>query len=237
MTILNIAGYRFVALTALPALRDHLLAECKAHHLMGTILLSPEGINLMLAGETSEMTAFFEALLMDSRFDGMIHHKTYTATRPFNRLKVKIRKEIITFRQSAINPLEQRAPTISPLEFRKWLDEGRSMVVLDTRNDFEVQFGAFQGAINPELNQFGEFPEAIANLPRDLPVVTYCTGGVRCEKAALAMMDAGFPEVYQLEGGILGYFAAVGDAHYQGDCFVFDERVAVNPKLQPIALK
>lgn len=228
MAFLNIAGYQFMPLGDLPALRAHLFAAAKAHGLKGTILLSPEGVNLMLAGRQADVQAFLDILKADQRFAEMGFHRSFSEGMAFDRLKVKIRREIITLRHSSANPLERRAPAVTPAEFRRWLDDGRPMTVLDTRNDFEVRLGAFTGAVNPGLSHFGAFPKALAALPKDQPVVTYCTGGIRCEKAALLMMDAGFKEVWQLEGGILGYFAAEGSAHYEGDCFVFDQRVTVN---------
>ncbi len=227
MTILNIAGYRFVALSELPALRDELRSVCLDLGLKGTILISPEGINLMLAGVVSSVRSFMDALAQKDLFAGMHFHESFSDFLPFKRLKVKIRPEIITLREAGVNPAARRAKAVTPGEFRRWLDEKRPMTVLDTRNDFEVQMGAFEGAHNPDLAHFGAFPEAFAGVAKDQPVVMYCTGGVRCEKAALVMMDAGFSEVYQLEGGILGYFAAEGGAHYRGECFVFDQRVTV----------
>ncbi len=228
--ITHIAGYRFVRLAALPELRTQLYTLAQAQGLKGTILLSPEGINVMLAGTADAIALFRAHLNADVRFVDMFFHVSVSLDYPFQRLKVKIKKEIITLRQSAIDPNQCRAPAISPTEFRRWLDEGREVTIVDTRNDYEYQAGAFDRAINPKLKDFSEFPAILPTLPRDKPVVMYCTGGVRCEKAALVMLAAGFDEVYQLEGGILNYFAKEGGAHYHGDCFVFDERGALNPK-------
>jgi len=148
-------------------------------------------------------------------------------------LKIKLRKEIISFRQERINPVEKTAPSISPEIFKKWLDENRDITVLDTRNDYEIRFGTFANSVNLQLNNFCEFSEAALQLKHDKPIVMFCTGGIRCEKAALYLQAQGHADVYQLEGGILNYFAKVGGAHYQGECYVFDERISVNTNLQP----
>lgn len=228
MQIHHIAGYRFVALTDLPELRALLTQEASQCNLLGTILLSPEGINIMLAGEQTDLNLFIDFLFKDTRFVDMPFHKTQMDTMPFKHLKIKIKKEIITLKQPNIDVTKQQAPTLSPTEFCRWLDEKRDMTILDTRNDYEFQFGAFESAKNLSINEFSEFPTAIQAIPKNHPVVMYCTGGIRCEKAALVMMNAGYSEVYQLEGGILNYFKEVGDKHYRGNCFVFDERITVN---------
>jgi UPF0176 protein len=231
--ILNIAGYKFIELTRLDALRKQLQAQCDALGLLGTILLSPEGINISLAGSESSMVTFKSQLMADQYFENMRFHETYSAEQPFQQLKVKLKSEIITLRQGDVAPLnDNRAPDISPAELKQWLDEKRDIILLDTRNDYEYRFGTFVGAINLQLKNFGELPVAVSNLDKHKPVVMFCTGGIRCEKAALYMMNDGFNEVYQLDGGILGYFAQVGGAHYEGECFVFDERVALAPDLK-----
>lgn len=233
MTLLNIAGYKFIPLTELQQLREYFFARCTELHLKGTILLSQEGINMSLAGSPVDIRDFQVFLRDDARFADMTFHENFASSQLFQRLKVKIKNEIITLRQPQANPVGMRAPDIDPLEFKQWLDEQRDMIVLDTRNDYEVRFGTFENAVNLHINDFGEFPEAVANLPKDKPIVMFCTGGIRCEKASLYMLNEGYKEVYQLDGGILGYFAKVGGAHYQGECFVFDERVAVDAALEP----
>ena len=152
---------------------------------------------------------------------------------------VKLKKEIITMRQPQVRPIGVRAPAVKPADLKRWLDAGRDdagreVVLLDTRNAFEVQIGSFEHAIDPGIRSFGEFPDRLAALSPDLQdktVVTFCTGGIRCEKAVLYMQDHGLDHVYQLDGGILKYFEEVGGAHYRGDCFVFDRRVALTPEL------
>jgi UPF0176 protein len=238
MQILNIAGYKFTELSALPLLQEDLQSACQANDLKGTILLSNEGININLAGGLKGVADFTARLTSRDAFADMRFHRTYSTAQPFKRLKVKLKKEIITFRQGeAATPLERRAPDIAPAELKRWLDEQRDITLLDTRNDYEFRFGAFAGAVNLQIDQFGELPQAIRELDKTKPLVMYCTGGIRCEKAAVYMENLGFNEVYQLDRGILGYFADVGGAHYDGECFVFDERVALAPDLLPHGTK
>lgn len=236
MQILNIAGYKFITLDNLSDLRIALFNKCQELMLKGTILLSQEGININLAGSLTEVQAFKAYLTTFSNFNDLIFKDSYSHNRPFKRLKVKIKKEIITFKHPEIQPERQRAPAISPQQFKQWLDEGRAVTILDTRNDYETEFGSFAGATKLNIQDFCEFPAATAQLPTDKPVVMFCTGGVRCEKAGVLLLNNGFSEVYQLDGGILNYFATEGGAHYEGTCFVFDERVALDPNLQPINL-
>jgi UPF0176 protein len=232
MKILNIAGYKFITLTALSELQTSFLEKCRALSLKGTILLSAEGINITLSGEFSQITAFKDSLLQDERFADITFRESLSETVSFKRLKIKLKNEIITLRRPEVRPENERAPSISPEEFKQWLDENRDITILDTRNDYEVKLGTFDNAINLHIGDFSEFPKAAEAINRDKPVVMFCTGGIRCEKAGIHLLNAGFPNVYQLEGGILNYFTRVGSAHYHGDCFVFDERVALNPKLE-----
>lgn len=232
MQILNIAGYKFVSLSELQELRANLLEKCQALELKGTILLSPEGINLSLAGSVAKIEQFKELIENDERFADLTYRESLSDFVPFKRMKVKLKKEIITMRHPEVQPESGRAPDISPQEFKRWMDENRDIVVLDTRNDYEVRFGTFDKAVNLHIDDFCEFPEAAESITRDKPIVMFCTGGVRCEKAAIHLKNAGFSEVYQLDGGILNYFAEVGGAHYDGECFVFDERVSVDPELK-----
>lgn len=230
MQILNIAGYKFTKLSGLTELQHSFQEFCSQQALKGTILLSEEGININLAGTVTAINAFKAYLHAASVFAGMTFHESYSDTQPFRHLKIKVKKEIITLRQPEVKAVETRAPSITPEELKQWLEEKRDVTLLDTRNDFEVKYGTFNGAINLHLNHFGELPEAIQQLNSNKPVVMFCTGGIRCEKAALYMKNHGFPEVYQLDGGILGYFARVGADHYSGECFVFDERVSLKPE-------
>lgn len=226
--MLNIAGYKFVVLTELEALKASLHQHSLCNGLKGTILLSAEGININLAGDVSAINEWKSYIKSDSRFADVLFHETYSESQPFRHLKVKIKKEIITLRQPCIPITEKRASCMSPLHLKQWLDENRDFTLLDTRNECEVAVGTFNGAVHLHLNHFGELPTALDGIEKDKPIVMFCTGGIRCEKAALYMETVGFKQVYQLDGGILGYFAQIGMAHYTGSCFVFDERGAVD---------
>lgn len=237
MQILNIASYKFIALTDLSERCSTFLEKATLLGLKGTILLSAEGININLAGLPEDIAEFIRFLHSDTLFSDMTFRESYSDFQPFKHMRVKIKQEIITLRQPDIHPENQTAPDISPEEFKKWLDEKRDMTILDTRNDYEVRFGTFENAQQLHLDDFGGFPAAIDQVSREKPVVMFCTGGIRCEKAALVMLNAGYSTVYQLQGGILNYFAKVGSDHYEGECFVFDERVAVDASLEPTGTK
>lgn len=229
--ILNIAGYKFVPLADLPQLREHFRDFGNNQLIKGTILLSKEGINLSLAGAETVIRNFQDFLKNDHRFADISFHESYSEVIPFKHFKIKLKKEIITFKQPDANPISQRAPALSPQDFKKWLDEGRDITVLDTRNDYEISFGTFHNAVNLHLKDFSDIAHATDQLPKDKTIVMFCTGGIRCEKAAIHFLNHGYKDVYQLDGGILGYFKNVGGAHYDGDCFVFDDRIAIDSSL------
>ena len=233
--ISNVAGYRFVDLPDRDALRQPFLDQCNQSGLRGTILLSHEGINFFLAGSQAGIDAYLDFLGKDERFSGMSLKYSYTDYQPFNRMNVRLKKEIISLGMDNVKPSERTGDEITPIEFKQWLDEGREVAIIDTRNDYEIRLGTFENAVDLNIKSFRAFPEAIEGLPeamKDTPVVMFCTGGIRCEKASVVMMDAGFSNVKQLKGGILGYFEEVGGDHWQGDCFVFDHRVALGPDLE-----
>jgi UPF0176 protein len=244
MSILNISAYRFVSLDDLPTLRERMLAQCHALALKGTILLAPEGINLFLAGPRESIDAFMDWLRVDSRFAGMQAKESLSDDAPFKRMRVRLKKEIITLRYPTIRPEGGRAPVVDAATLSRWLDqghddEGRDVMLLDTRNAYETDVGMFPQAIDYRMASFTELPAALAADQARYAgktVVSYCTGGIRCEKAVLHMQDIGMDRVFQLEGGILKYFEEVGGAHWQGDCFVFDERGAVDKALNPSPL-
>lgn len=233
--ISNVAGYRFVDLPDRDALREPFRKICKENALKGTILLSYEGINFFLAGQQSSLDKFLQFLEQDSRFSGIPLKYSYTEYQPFNRMNVRLKKEIISLGLDHVKPAERTGEEITPTEFKQWLDEGREVAIIDTRNDYEIRLGTFENALDLNLKSFRAFPKAVESLPdsmKDTPVVMFCTGGIRCEKASVVMMDAGFSNVKQLKGGILGYFEEVGGAHWDGDCFVFDHRVALSAELE-----
>ncbi|MBL0089506.1 MAG: sulfurtransferase [Ideonella sp.] len=239
--ILNISTYRFVPLDDLSTLRERLFAAAGRRQLKGTVLLAEEGINLFLAGPTRDVNDWMHELRADPRFAGLEAKESYSAEVPFKRLKVKVKREIIRMNLPAIRPVAGRAPAVTPSTLARWLaqghdDERRPVVMLDTRNGFEVDAGAFDNAIDWRLHKFSDFPAELA-AHRDAlagcTVVSYCTGGIRCEKAAIVMQQLGLPHSYQLEGGILKYFEETdGRAPgWHGRCFVFDERVALDAGL------
>jgi UPF0176 protein len=244
MSILNISAYRFVSLDDLPALRERMLAQCEALVLKGTILLAPEGINLFLAGPREAIDAFFAWLHQDPRLAGLVAKESLSEGVPFKRMRVRLKKEIITLRHPTIRPEGGRAPAVDAVTLKRWLDqghddEGRDVVLLDTRNAYETDIGMFPQAVDYRIASFTELPAALAadqSRYAGKTVVSYCTGGIRCEKFALHMQDIGMENVFQLEGGILKYFEEVGGTHWQGDCFVFDERGAVDKALAPSPL-
>jgi len=240
--MLNIAAYRFVTIAEPSAVAARVRELCEAQALKGTVLVAPEGINIFLAGEPAGIHRFLQQLGEDERFAGMQVKFSDSETMPFRRLRVRLKREIITFRNQDVSPLAGRARTLAPSQLRDWLrrghdDDGRELVLLDTRNRQEVAFGSFQDALTLPIDRFTELPEALEEHREQLrgkTVVSFCTGGIRCEKAALWMARAGYENVLQLDGGILGYFEQVGAEAYAGHCFVFDERVALNPQLQPL---
>lgn len=234
MQILNIAGYKFITLTDLPALQAYLLQIGDDLALKGTILLSSEGININLAGSVAQLTEFKTLLCKKEFFSNITFRESYSANLPFKRFKVKVKDEIITFRQPHIQPEKQRVENITPEQFKQWLDEERDITILDTRNAYETRFGTFDKAIHLNIKDFTEFDQASthSHLEKNKPIVMFCTGGIRCEKAGLNLLNKGFSNVFQLEGGILNYFAMVGGSHYNGECFVFDERIALDANLQ-----
>ncbi|MFL2970690.1 MAG: sulfurtransferase [Candidatus Poseidoniaceae archaeon] len=233
--IVNIAGYRFVDLPDRDSLRQPMIDACASSQLRGTILLAHEGINFFLAGDEQGIEAFLSFLDQDVRFLDIPLKRSHTTYQPFNRMNVRLKQEIISIGMDEVKPAEFTGETIAPNEFKQWLDEGKSVTVLDTRNDYEIRLGTFENAVDLDITSFRAFPAAIEALPEDIkdtPVVMFCTGGIRCEKASVVMLEAGFKDVRQLEGGILGYFEQVGGAHWNGDCFVFDHRVALTPELE-----
>jgi predicted sulfurtransferase len=238
--ILNIAFYRFVELSNLVELRGTLLELGRKLNLKGTILLSTEGINANLAGLEENIREFQESV-KELPFGTDLNYKdSYSNSVPFKRYLVKIKKEIIPVGDSEIKPTVLTGARISPKELKLWLDENRDFEFLDTRNEFEVEFGTFTKAKHLKLKHFRQFSDRLKTLPEEYklkPMVMFCTGGIRCEKATTIAIKNGYKDVYQLDGGILKYFEECGGAHYQGECFVFDGRLTLNSQLQASADK
>ncbi|MBU6450924.1 MAG: sulfurtransferase [Cyanobacteria bacterium REEB67] len=249
MPIANIAAYKFVSIVEPGDWLSPLTERCNELELKGTIVLATEGINLFLAGTKAQIDDFLNYLanepLFGGRFCELDVKYSWSENQPFKRMVVRVAREIITMRHPLIKPEGARAPVVDAPTLKTWLDrghddEGRPIVLMDTRNAFEVAMGTFAGAIDFDIERFSEFPDAVAracadqelNL-KDKTIVSFCTGGIRCEKAALYLKEINVNNVYQLDGGILRYFEEAGGAHWGGECFVFDERVAVDPALQP----
>jgi UPF0176 protein len=243
--ILNIAAYLFVPIADADALAVRLRERAQADALRGSMLVTPEGLNLFLACEQAPLRGFLDWLRSDPRFASLQVRESWSETLPFARLKVKRKDEIIAFRRTHASPLEtgKRAPAVDPATLQRWIaqgyrdDSGRRLVLLDTRNREEFGFGTFKDALTLPIDNFTDLPEALAphrEALRDATVVSFCTGGIRCEKAALWLRHDGMNNLLQLDGGILGYFEQVGGAGYDGRCFVFDERVALDARLEPL---
>lgn len=239
-SIVNIAAYKFVTLDRLDERRVQLRKLTAELGLKGTILLSEEGINSFLAGSREAIDGYLHALRAEPEFADIEVKESLSDDQPFSRMLVRIKNEIISFGVEGIDPRRETSKRITARELKQWYDEGREFTILDTRNDYEVELGTFENAVPIGVDHFRHFPEAVKSLPeemRDQPVVTFCTGGIRCEKAGPFMEKAGFRDVYQLDGGILKYFEECGGEHYNGDCFVFDKRVALDPNLNETDLE
>lgn len=242
LPVLNVSAYLFTHLTDPAGMRATLRERAVAAGLKGTILLAKEGINLFLAGAPEDVRGFLAELRADPRLSALSAKESWSQTQPFAKMLVKHKREIIRMDRPTIRPEEGRAPAVAPATLRRWLeqghdDAGREVVLLDTRNAFEVDYGAFEDAADWRLERFTQFPDAVRAHRAALEgktVVSYCTGGIRCEKAAIHLREEGI-DAWQLDGGILGYFEEVGGAHFTGDCFVFDEREAVGADLAPRA--
>ncbi len=240
-TVLNISAYLFVQLADTAVLRQHIENEAGTRQLRGTVLLAEEGINLFLAGQPEAIRSMVAWMQHDPRFAALDPKESWSAHVPFRKLQVKVKNEIIRMNHPAIRPQAGRAPAVDAATLARWLDSGvddagRPVVMLDTRNAFEVDHGRFDGAIDWRIEKFSDFPSAVMTHRDELQgktVVSYCTGGIRCEKAAIYMAEAGVDRVLQLEGGILKYFELQGSKHFSGHCFVFDERREVDAQLAP----
>ncbi|MBX9704430.1 MAG: rhodanese-related sulfurtransferase, partial [Silvanigrellaceae bacterium] len=237
----NISFYKFVKLHDLDKLKEQLLSKCLEWEIKGTILLAHEGINSCLVGKADNIEhicQFFESIYA---FQGMDFKKSFSSEIPFRRMIIKIKTEIIPMGIPSIDPEKFTGAYVEPLELQRWLSDGEDIVILDTRNDYETALGKFRCAIDPKLKVFRDIPKWIDEnftiTNKDKKIVTYCTGGIRCEKASAYLRQQGFQEVYQIKGGILKYFEETSkkqeqDNFFEGDCFVFDYRVAVDQKLE-----
>ena len=231
---LNIAGYKFEQLDSLDTLIPEFQDKCDELELKGSVYLSPRGINFSISGTEANIEQYIEFMENDSRFLNIPLKRTYSETQPFRRMKVRLKKEIISLGRDDIDPRELTGEYVTPQELLSMYENNEDVVVLDTRNEYETRVGLFENAVDLQLDTFRDFPKAIEQLPeeyKEKQIVMYCTGGIRCEKASAVMLKAGFTDVKQLEGGVLDYFKETGGKYWNGDCFVFDERVALDKDL------
>ena len=234
LDVLNIAGYKFEPLNDVEGLVPEFQSVCDDLDLKGSVYLSSNGINFSLAGSEEAVQQYLYFMEQDKRFLDIPLKKTYSETQPFRRMKVRQKKEIISLGRDDINPRELTGDYVTPQELYAMYENNEDVVVLDTRNEYETRVGLFENAVDLQLDTFRDFPDAIEQLPeeyKDKQIVMYCTGGIRCEKASAIMLKAGFSDVRQLEGGVLDYFKETGGKYWNGDCFVFDERVALDTDL------
>ncbi len=237
MSLVVAAFYKFVSLPDFAEKQQPLLDYCQAQGVKGTILLAKEGINGTIAGQGEKIDSVLSFLRSDSRFADLEHKESSAEEAPFERMKVRLKKEIVTLGLPEVDPSQQVGNYVNAKDWNALISDPE-VVVIDTRNDYEVKIGTFKGADNPETESFREFPEYVQRHldPRKhKKVAMFCTGGIRCEKASSLMISQGFTEVYHLKGGILKYLEEVPteESLWEGECFVFDERIAVRHSLEP----
>lgn len=234
MNIANITGYKFTPITDTKLLQEKIINLSEENNLKGTVLISDKGINFSVAGLIENTCKFVKVIKKDKQFSDIDIKTTFNEYQPFRKMLVRIKKEIISMGVDEINPYEFTGEKIKPVELNKKLDAGEDVILLDTRNEYEVRLGTFENAIDLNLDSFRDFPTKINGLREqigDKEIVMFCTGGVRCEKASALMLKSGFKNVKQIDGGVINYFKETGGAHWNGDCFVFDDRVALDKEL------
>ncbi len=232
MTIIISAFYKFVRIEDPRALRETLLASLKSGAMKGTILVAPEGINGTISGTPEAMAVFLAGLRSDPRFADVVTKDATADRHPFQRLKVKLKREIISLHAPEADPTKRVGTYVEPEDWNA-LISAPDVVLLDTRNTYEVEAGTFKGAVDPALDSFTQWPDFAARTldpARHTRIAMFCTGGIRCEKASAHLLAHGFREVYHLKGGILNYLASVPphESLWQGGCYVFDEREVVD---------
>lgn len=239
MTFTNAAFYKFAPIADPQKCRALLQERTSGFSTKGTIILGHEGVNCYFAGIEEEVQLIVRLLEVDCGLGTLEVKRSYSDKQPFRRFLIKVKKEIVTMGQPNIDPAHHTGDYVEAKQLKEWLDTGEPLILVDTRNDYEVRMGTFKGAINPNIKEFRSFPNWVAeNLAdkKDAKIVTFCTGGIRCEKATAFMRQVGFNNVFQVKGGILKYLEETKDRaaenHWEGDCFVFDHRVAVNKELK-----
>ncbi|MEQ8206909.1 MAG: rhodanese-related sulfurtransferase, partial [Woeseia sp.] len=235
--MLNVVSfYRFVDVPEPAVIQRDLQARCEKLGLLGTVLLADEGFNGTLAGAGEGITAILQWLQDTLELPTPVDARwTEADTAPFRKLRIRIKNEIVTLGRPDIRPQQRTGQHVSPSEWNSLLDDPETLVI-DTRNHYEIEVGTFPGALDPGTDSFRQFPEFVEQLDagdRDRPVAMFCTGGIRCEKASALMQELGYSQVYQLQGGILNYLSTTADDdnRWDGECFVFDSRVAVDRDL------
>ena len=231
------ALYKFVALDDYSSLKTPLLSLLQSQQIKGTLLLASEGINGTVAGPKNSIDNMINWLKKDSRFIDLEYKISLSDEQPFNRLRVKLKKEIVTMGVTGIDPNKTVGTYVSPSEWNNLISDPDT-ILIDTRNDYEHQVGTFDGAINPKTETFREFPDYVdehLSNNKNKKIAMFCTGGIRCEKSTALLKEKGFEEVYHLKGGILKYLEEIpeNDSLWKGECFVFDDRVTVNHSLEP----
>jgi UPF0176 protein len=225
------AFYKFVRLVQFEAVRDPLRALCVEHGIRGTVLLAPEGINGTIAGDSEAMSAVLAFLRSYREFRDLEVKTSFTSAMPFQRMKVRLKKEIVTLGVHGVDPNKSVGQYVQPEDWNALITEP-GVVIVDTRNGFEIAKGTFKGAIDPETTSFGEFPEFVRSrlaAGKSKKIAMFCTGGIRCEKATSFLLNEGFEQVFHLKGGILKYLEVISPEQslWQGTCFVFDERAGL----------
>lgn len=233
---INIAGYCFTPIDDIEATLNQLKSLCANLDIKGSIYLASEGINIGLSGNILEIQTFRSKLNQDARFAHMRFHELYSQQRPYNKMTVKTKTELVPIEDNALKVGDFDHQYLPPLELKEWLDSGKDFILLDMRNDFEFELGTFDKAQQLNLRRFRKLQtkaDELKKLAKDKPIVTFCTGGIRCEKAAPYLEKFGFDQVFQLEGGILEYLRQTKGSHWHGHCFMFDNRISISRKLAP----
>lgn len=228
--------YKFIRISDLEALQKALEEKAQELSLKGLVILGPEGVNSTLAAPSADQMDAFKAWIREKLQDQQIIFKnSFSAKAPFRRFKVKIREEIVTLGAPDLFPDKNKNHHLTPEEWNKVLKEEEGFLLIDTRNWYETKIGTFKGAVNPGIDQFTDFPQWLEqqNYQKDQKMLIFCTGGIRCEKGILELQRQGYHNVYQLEGGILRYIEESPNDQFEGECFVFDHRVALDQKLEP----
>lgn len=231
---INISGYRFTPIDNPDQTLKDFNSLCADLAVMGSIYIASEGVNIGLSGNILEIQTFRRRLQEHTAFQNIRFHELYSTQMPYRKMTIKTRTELVPIEDPTIKVGDFDHQYLAPQELKQWLDEGRDFILLDMRNDFEFQLGTFDSATQLDLRRFRKLQtkdEQIQELPKDKPIVTFCTGGIRCEKAGPYLEKQGLDNIYQLHGGIIEYLRQTKGAHWHGNCFVFDDRVSINHEL------